>query len=58
MARFKVVEEYTEYVTKYYEVDAESEDEAIEMVQNGDAEEEDCDIEMECSEFYVETIIE
>jgi len=58
MAKFRVVEEYTEYVTKYYEVDAESEDEAIEMVQSGDYEEEDCDIEMECSEYYVETIIE
>jgi hypothetical protein len=56
MAKFKVVEQYTEYVTKVYEVDAESEDEAIEMVQNGDVPEDDCDIEMECSDFQVEEL--
>jgi hypothetical protein len=56
MARFKVVEEYTEFVTKYYEVDAESEDEAIEMVQNGDVAEDDCDISMGDSEFTIDEI--
>lgn len=54
MAKFQVVEEYTEYVTKYYVVEAENEDEAIEMVQSGDYPEEDCDVDMGCSEYTVE----
>ena len=43
MAKFNIVEEYVEYVTKYYEVEAETEDEAIEMIQNGDIDSDDCD---------------
>jgi len=45
MAKFNIVEEYVEYVTKYYEVEAETEDEAIEMIQNGDIDSDDCDVE-------------
>jgi len=43
MAKFKVVEEYAEYVTKYYVVEAESEDEARQMVEDGDVGEDDYD---------------
>lgn len=56
MAKFRVVEEYTEYVTKYYEVEAETEDEAIEMVMSGDYAEDDCDIDMGNSEYTVEEL--
>jgi len=54
MAKFNIVEEYTEYVTKYYEVDAESEDEAIEMIQNGDVDSDDYDVAIGDSQFTVE----
>ncbi len=56
MAKFRVVEDYVEYVTKWYEVEAETEDEAIEMVQSGDYPEEDCDISMGDSEFTIDEI--
>ena len=56
MAKFRVVEEYTEYVTKWYEVEAENEDEAIEMVMSGDYPEDDCDIEGGSSEYTVEEL--
>jgi len=54
MAKFRVVEEYIEYVTKWYEVEAESEDEAIEMVMSGDYPEDDCDTLFGCSEYKIE----
>ena len=54
MAKFNIVEEYTEYVTKYYEVEAETEDEAIEMIQNGDIDSDDCDVAIGDSQFTVE----
>ena len=57
MAKFRVVEEYTEYVTKWYEVEAENEDEAIEMVQSGDYPGYDeYDVDMSNSEYTVEEL--
>lgn len=44
MRKFEVVEEYTEYVTKFYLVEAESEEQARQMVENGEVEEDDSDI--------------
>jgi len=49
MKKFEVVEEYTEYVTKTYIVEAEDEDQARQMVEDGEVEEDDCDI-------YIDTI--
>ena len=49
MKKFEVVEEYTEYVTKIYIVEAESEDQARQMVEDGEVTEEDCDV-------YIDTI--
>ena len=57
MAKFNIVEEYTEYVTKYYEVEAETEDEAIEMIQNGDIDSDDCDVAIGDSQFTVEQLL-
>lgn len=56
MAQFRVVEEYTEFVTKTYIVEADSEDEAVEMVRSGDVGEDDVNVEGECSEFSVEEL--
>ena len=57
MAKFRVVEEYTEYVTKWYEVEAETEDEAIEMVQSGDYPGYDeYDVDISSSEYTVEEL--
>ena len=56
MAKFRVVEDYVEYVTKWYEVEAETEDEAIEMVMSGDVAEDDVDVEGGSSEYTIDEI--
>ena len=49
MKKFEVVEEYTEFVTKTYLVEAEDEDQARQMVEDGLVAEDDCEI-------YIDTI--
>ena len=56
MAKFKVFTESTEIVTNIYEVEAENEDQAIEMVQDGLVEVYDSDIEVVDSDITVEEL--
>ncbi len=49
MKKFEVVEQYTEYVIKTYIVEAEDEDQARQMVEDGEIAEDDY-------ETYIDTI--
>lgn len=54
MKKFKVQTVSTEVVTKYYEVEAESAEDALERVENGEVDEEDSDIDVTDFEYLIE----
>ena len=53
MRKFEIVQKSIEVVTRVFEVEAETEEEAIQLIEDGEVDEYDSTIEVDNIEYYV-----